>query len=345
MNQNNNDIADVPAMPPQVVLFQMITGYMVSQAIYVAAKLSIADLLAEKPKNIEELAIATQTDAKSLYRVMRALASVNIFTEDVEGVFSLTPMADCLRTDALGSMKAFSVYMGESWHQRAWGEILYSVKTGKISFEHVFNLEPFPYFAANAEAANIFDQAMTSFTSSVAPILASSYDFSSAKKIVDIGGGHGILLVEILKLYTNSSGILFDLPSVIEGANLIKDNNLSERCELVAGNFFESIPKGGDIYIMKHVIHDWDDERSLKILRNCHQSMNENGKVLLFEAVVPEKNIPSFSKILDLEMLLIAGGKERTQKEYCELLENAGFKLINIIQTPSVMNIVEAVRI
>jgi SAM-dependent methyltransferase len=331
--------------PPSELMTQMIMGFMQSQAIYVAAKLGIADLLKDKPKSSAELAEATGVDARSLYRVLRALSSTGIFAETDTDSFGLTPLAETLRSDTPGSMRAMAVYMGEEWHMRPWNDIMYSVQTGRPSFDHIFGQPAFPYLAEHPDDARIFNDAMTSFSASVVEAIVAGYDFSSIERIVDIAGGHGRLISSILKANPQMKGILFDVASVIEGAHpLLASEGVAERCELAAGDFFEAVPGGGDAYIMKHIIHDWDDERALKILQNCHRVMRADGRVLLVEMVVPEGNEPGPGKFIDLEMLLFTGGCERTEDEYAALFKRAGFELTRITPTQSAYSIIEAVR-
>jgi hypothetical protein len=333
-------------LPPPIVLMQMATGYIVSQALYVAAKLKIADLLKDGPRTSAELAQAAGADERFLYRTLRALASFGVFAETEQGSFTLTPTAELLRTDVQGSMHAMVVWMNEPFHWRVFEEMLGAVKTGKLAFEQVFGMEPFPYFVQNPEVARIFDNAMTSFSLISAPAVTAAYDFSSIKKLVDVAGGHGLLISSILKANPHLQGVLFDMPTVIEGAGrLIEEAGVTVRCEKVAGDFFEAVPAGGDAYIMKHIIHDWDDERSLVILRNCHRAMTENGKLLLVEVVIPPGNEPSFGKIMDIEMMLLPGGTERTEAEYRELFAAAGFQLTRVIPTASPASIIEGVRV
>jgi hypothetical protein len=335
-----------PPIPPQAILNQMLMGYVVTQGIYSVAKLNIADKLQDGAKNAEELAQATDSDAPSLFRLMRLLTSFGIFSRDAENRFSLTPVSECLVADRPGSLRDFAIFMGHPDHWRVYGETLYSIQTVKKAAEKVFQMPPWEYLAQNEEFAQVFDRAMTSFTSGIAPAVAAAYDFSKFETLADIGGGHGILLAEILKANPHLQGTLFDQPYVVEGArNRFEKEGLAERCQLVGGNFFESVPQGCDAYLMKHIIHDWDDELAAKILMNCRDAMKVGGTLLLVEMVVAETDEPSFAKILDIEMLLIPGGKERTQQEYDELFEKCGFKLLKVHPTPSPVNIIEAVRI
>jgi ubiquinone/menaquinone biosynthesis C-methylase UbiE len=334
-----------PDVPPSVGMLQMISGFWISRAIYVAAKLGIADQLRDGPKTVDELAAATATHAPSLYRVLRALASVGVFTEVKKRGFALTPLADTLRTDAPGSLRAFAtVELGEE-HYPAWGELLHSVRTGEIAFDRAFGMPVWKFFEQNPGNAKTFNDAMTGFTLAVNDAVLSSYDFSSISKIVDVGGGHGSLIASILKANPKMRGVLFDAPPVIEGArHRLKDEGLAERCEATAGDFFDSVPSGGDAYIVKWIIHDWDDEQSVSILKNCHRAMAENGRLLLVEAVVPDGSEPHFSKYMDLNMLIMTGGRERTEDEYRTLLEASGFKLTRIVPTKSPMSIIEGER-
>jgi len=332
-------------VPPPVAMLQMISGFWISRAIYVAAKLGVADHLSDGYRTIDELAAATGTHAPSLYRVLRALASVGVFTEDGKRGFALTPLAETLRTDVSGSLRAFAtVELGEE-HYPAWGELLHSVRTGEIAFDRAFGMPVWEFFEQNPENAKTFNDAMTGMTLAVNDAVLSSYDFSSIGKIIDVGGGHGSLIASILKAHPEMRGILFDAPPVIEGARCrLQDEGIAERCEAIAGDFFESVPGGGDAYILKWIIHDWDEERSITILKNCHRAMAENGRLLLVEAVVPFGSEPHFSKFIDLNMLVMTGGRERTEDEYRTLFEASGFRLTRIIPTESPMSIIEGER-
>lgn len=333
-------------MPPPAALLQMITSSWVSQAIYVAAKFGIADLLKDGPKSSDELAKATGTHARSLYRVLRALASVGVFAEVEDACFELTPFAAYLQIDVPGSVRALAIMFGEEWHWQPWWNVLHSLKTGKTAFEHVYDIKLFEYLTQNTEAAQVFNEAMTGMTAMFNATITANYDFSYIRKIVEVGGGHGSLIAPILNAYPTMQGVLFDLPSVVIGAKPhIEAEGLAERCEIVGGDFFESVPSGGDAYILKNVIHDWDEEHAIAILKNCHRVMVENGKLLLIETVIPPKNEPSLSKFLDLEILVLAGGCERTEAEYRTLFEAAGFHLTNVITTESPLNVIQGVRV
>jgi O-methyltransferase domain/Dimerisation domain len=331
--------------PASAQLMQMIFAFMVSQAISVVATLGIADLLKDGPKEIDELGRRAGAHPRALYRLLRALASVGVFAEDGERRFRLTPLAEPLRADAPDSLRAFSMFFGADFHLRVWGELLYSVKHGQPAFNHLHNSEVFEYLERSPEHAEIFNNGMTSLSASIADPIVSAYDFSGIRKLVDVGGGHGYLLSAVLKKYPAMQGVLYDAQSVINGAgNVLRTQGVERRCELVAGDFFQSVPPGGDAYVMKHIIHDWEDEKSIQILRNCHGVMNSNGRLLVVEMVLPEGNKPSLGKFLDLEMLVFLRSCERTEKEYRALLDKAGFELARVVPTDTPYSIVEGVR-
>jgi hypothetical protein len=331
--------------PPDAILMQMLFAPLMQRSIGVATKLGIADLLAEKPQTAAELAAKTGTHAPSLYRVLRALVSIGIFSETSDQKFELTQLAELLRKDAPNSMRDVVIMFDEPWLLNAWGELMYSVKTGGIAHDKIQGMSSFEYFAKNAEAGQVFYRSMTTMTLGMIPAVLEAYNFSDVHKIIDIAGGHGLLLSRILKTNPEAKGILFDLPHVVDSAReLLSKEGVSDRVELASGDFFQSVPAGGDAYVLKHIIHDWDDEHSIKLLKNIRAAMNEKGKVLIIEMVVPEGNVPSPSKALDLVMLTMEGGKERTAQEYSELLEASNLKLTRIIPTKSPYSIVEGVR-
>jgi hypothetical protein len=333
-------------LPPAARLTEMIFGFMISQAIAVAANLGIADLLGDGPKHIDELARRAGAHSGALYRLMRALASVGVFAEEGERRFRLSALAEPLRADAPGSLRAFSMYMSAGYHMNAWGELLYSVRHGAPAFDYLNRSGVFEYFQRNPADAEIFNNAMTSLSSSVAEPIVSAYDFSGISKLVDVGGGHGYLLCSVLRRYPRMSGILYDAESVTRGAtSVVRQQGVGDRCELAAGDFFQSVPAGADAYMMKHIIHDWDDEKSARVLGNCHRAMDPKGRVLVIEMVVPEGNVPSPSKLLDLEMLLFLRGYERTEKEFRALFRSAGFELTRVVPTETPYSIIEGVKL
>lgn len=330
------------APPPEAVVMQLIFGKWIAMAMSVAAKLRVADKLTAGPRSITELAAETNTHAPSLYRVLRALASAGVFAEDADGRFCQTPASELLRTEVPGSMRAVADYCGSDWSWRPWGQLLESVRTGRTAFDVVFGEPAFDYLAKHPRESAVFNDGMTGFSSRMAPAVAEAYDFGRFDTIVDVGGGHGHLLCTLLKHYAGPRGIVYDSPHVAEGASTrIAEFGLSDRCRAEGGDFFASVPKGGDAYLMKHIIHDWPDDRATTILRNCRAAAKDRAKVILVEMVIPPGNEPSPGKLLDLEMLVIASGKERTEREYTELLAGAGWTLTRIVSTKSPVVVIE----
>jgi hypothetical protein len=326
---------------PQELLNRMLTGYWISQALYVAAKLGISDLLTPGPRSADDLAQATSTHAPSLYRLLRALASLGVFAEDSAGRFSSTPLAECLRSDAPGSQRALAIMTGEE-HYRAWGELLYSVQTGKPSFDKIYGMPVFDFLSKNVEQAKVFDAAMVGVHGRETSAMTDAYNFTGIAVLADVGGGNGSLLTTVLKKYPAMRGILYDLPQVVERARAnLQAAGLADRCQVIGGSFFESIPKGADAYLMRHIIHDWDDEKSTTILKNVHAALGDGGRLLVVEGVIAPGNEPSFSKLLDLTMLTIPGGKERTEEEFRTLCAAGGFQLTRIVPTQAEVCVIE----
>lgn len=334
-----------PANSAQDVL-DLTTGFWISQAIYVAAKLGVADSLRGGPKSAAELATTCGVHAPSLYRVMRALASLQIFAEDAERKFALTPAAKYLASDGPGSLRAYAIMMGEQWVWRSCGEMLHSVRTGRSGFEHVFGAPVFDYWQSHPEAGGFSMEGLSSRSAAENIAITSAYPFPETGTLVDIGGGQGTLLESLLTRNPNLHALLFDLPHVLERAEpLLQKAHVRTRCDLVSGNFFSSIPSGGDVYILKKVIHDWHDDQARNILKNCRVAIPNHALLLLMELVIPDGSEPSFGKMLDLLMLAYAGGRERTQSEYRDLLVSTDFRLQRIVSTASPISIIEAVPI
>ncbi|MEH1779512.1 MAG: methyltransferase [Nostoc sp.] len=338
MNPNNTDF--------QISPMEWVHAYWVSQCIYVAAKFGIADLLKDGSQHCDTLAAATNTHSDSLYRVLRALASIGIFAETQTRCFELTPLADCLQSNAPDSIRATAILRGEGHYYKSWGNLMYSVQTGKSAFEDLYGMDLFKYNEQNLDQGEIFDQAMSSSKDEYA-LLIEAYDFSSIDKLVDIGGGKGSLLTDILQAYPTIKGVLFDHPDVIDRAkNLLETTVLNNRCQLVGGDFFESVPAGGDAYLLKNVLHNWDDQRAKDILRRCHQAMKEQARLLVIDFIIPSGNDFFAGKFMDVNMLVMCpGGRDRTEAEFEELFKSAGFKLTKIYLTQLDVSIIEGVKI
>jgi hypothetical protein len=326
-----------------VQVIQMLAGRSVSQAISVAAELGIADVLKDAAMHVDELAAATSTHAPSLYRLLRALASVGIFAETENRQFRVTPLAACLRGDAPDSIRNLARWYGVPLILHSWDELLHSVKTGETGVKQALGVtDLFSYMSEHPEQAQIFHDCMSEISRKNAPGIVGAYDFGRFRKIVDVGGSHGLLLSAILQRYPGPQGVVFDLSRVVEGTRrAIAADGLTERCEAVSGNFFEYVPAGADAYVLKQVIHDWDDAPAVAILRNIRQAIPPGGRLLLIEFVIPPANEPSLSKFFDLGMLVVTGGRERNEIEYRDLFAAAGFTLIAIHPTASPQCVIE----
>lgn len=329
-------------LAPADRLQRMLTGAWVGQAIYAAAKLRVADHLKNGPKSAAELAQATGTNEDALYRLLRTLVSLGIFSRQ-DRTFSLNPVAESLLPEHPESKWALAVMFGEE-HFKSWGEILYSVRTGLPAFDHLYGEGIFDYLAKHPEEGKVFDAAMTSVHGRETAAMIEVYDFARFETLVDVGGGNGSLLTRVLQAFPSLKGILYDLPHVVERAKpRLESAGVASRCQTIGGSFFETVPRGGDAYLMRHIIHDWDDARSIQILKNCRAAMPAHGKLLLVESVIPENDEPGFGKLLDLNMLIMPGGKERTESEYAALFAASRLKLSRIVDTPAEVHVVEAV--
>lgn len=333
--------APTPAAAVRVLMEKMSAAW-IAQALAVAAALGIADHLSEGPLDASDLAARCGADGGALYRILRALASQGIFTENAAGRFVLTPLAEPLRDDANNSVRAYVAMAGSQWQWRAWGEMLYSARTGKPAFDRVFGEPVFDYYSSHPDAQRLAAAALTSRSRTENAAIVSAYDFADAD-VFDIGGGEGSLLAEILRVNPDTRGTLFEREPVLASARcLFESADFAARCRLMAGDFFGSVPAGGDIYVLKKVIHDWEDARATAILRNCRRAMEKTARLLLIESIVPPGNEPAYAKLLDLLMLVYAGGRERTAAEYKSLLGEAALTLSRIIPTASGVSILEA---
>jgi hypothetical protein len=335
--------SNINPQPP--ILFQMATGYWLSQAIYVAAKLGLADLLKDGPKSCSALAVATGADEHSLFRLMRALSSARVFAHLQNDSFALASAGESLQSNVPGSLRAIVMSIGEI-HYQAWGDLLHSIQTGSPAFNNVFGTGLFEYLQRNAEAADTFNRGMTDVSSMLAYAVLMAYDFSRISSIVDIGGGQGKLLRCIVQFNPEIKGTVFDLEPAIEMAKQHLGSNVyGGRCSAIAGDFFDSVPEGADAYILCGVIHDWDDDHGIRILKNCRRAMTRNGRLLLVEMVVPDADANSFGKLLDLNMLVMTGGRERTKSEFRTLLAAAGYRLTKIVPTMAPQSVIEAIPV
>ena len=334
--------------PPQVVMINFIFGHWITRIVSVAAELRLADLLKNGPRSVDALAKETGAHAPTLYRLLRALASIGIFAETTGQRFKLTPLAATLQTGIPGSLQGCAITENRKHVWDAWQELLHGVKTGESPFRRAHGVSFFEYLERHPEDLQLFGEYMSGITEPDNRAIAVAYKFSGFGTLVDVAGGHGSMLAAILKANPKLKGVLFDLPSVIARARSDQhatSKSIAKRCTLEAGDIFESVPRGADAYIMKHILHDWDDERSVKILANCRAAMNENGKVLVVDNVIAPGNKPSLGKLLDITMLTYTeGGRERTKAEFAALFKKAGLKLTRVVPTKCPMSIVEGVR-
>ncbi|MFQ5899851.1 MAG: methyltransferase [Candidatus Methylomirabilia bacterium] len=328
---------------PQEVILSMAFGYLPSRAIFVAAELGIADLLRRGAKSIEELAVATGTYTDSLYRLLRMLASHGIFAEDEQGRFHVTPLAAALESGVPGSVRdAVRMVDGPTWN--SCGNLLHAVKSGTPAFDAAFGMGFFDYLAMHPEASARFDASMANFSEGENSIIAAAYDFNRFKQIVDVGGGRGGFIAEVLKAHPSPTGILYDRPEVVVEPTYPRAAGVIERCKVIGGNFWESVPRGGDAYILKRILHDWRDDQAIAILRLCRDAMSDHGRVLTIDAVIPPGNEAHPSKDSDIFMMAMVPGRERSETEFRALYQNAGLKLTNIVPTRSALCIVEGKR-
>jgi hypothetical protein len=331
-------------LPPNMRIFYLSQGLIITTALSLAAELGVADLLANGPRSSDELAQDASCHPRSLYRVLRLLSSVGIFTELPDNRFAMTPLGECLRIGVSGSMRSWLRMAGLNVRLGVFAEALHSVRTGETVFQRATGMEFFDYLAAHTEEGEIFNGAMNDFGQMVSAAVVQAYDFSGISKIIDVGGGHGTQIAAILQSHPQMTGILFDSPYVAEGARKsIAAAGIAHRCETVGGDFFKSVPTGADAYLLRWIIHDWDHERAIAILRNCRQAMEKTSRLLLIEAVIPTGDEPHPGKFLDFIMLTLLGGQERTEEEYKSLLHKAGFRLNIVVPTGSPLSIIEGV--
>ena len=335
------------AVPPEAaaaqLVFQLATGYIASSALYVAVTLKIADRLADGPRAVPDLAAGAGVNEDALFRVLRSLSSLGVFEETSPRTFANNLASSTMRSGAPGSTHPMTLWMADPFHFRVYADIMHSVATGQPAAEKTVGMPVFEYFQRDRELSEVFNDAMTAFSAFVVPAALEAYDFSGIGLLVDVAGGHGQVLASILQKYPGMRGVLFDLEHVIAGAiPRLEQAGVSDRCATATGDFFKAVPEGGDAYIMKHIIHDWDDERALTILGNVKRAMKSGGRVILLESVLTPSNQPDFGKLIDLEMLVMPGGRERTADEFRALFDRAGFPTIRIVPTKSPLSVIEA---
>jgi len=324
-------------MPASAQVLQMLAGKWVSRALSAAADLALADHLKDGPRTTAELAAACGAREREVYRLLRALASVGVFEERAPRQFALTPLAEPLRSDTPDSIRNMARFMAIPMTWRAWEPLTDSIRTGKTGMSQIGVPNPFDYLRDHPEESEIFNAAMTDFSRQAADAVVDAYDFSRFRKLVDVAGGHGALLKTILARNPGLSGVLFDMPHVVAGARA----GLPATCAAESGDFFQAVPAGADGYTLKHIVHDWDDEPAAAILRCCRKAIAPDGRLLVIEMVIPAGNEPHFGKLLDLEMLAIPGGLERTEQEFRQLFATAGFELTAVIPTKSPVSVIE----
>jgi hypothetical protein len=332
-----------PTPPAHTGILQILNGAYVAGAVSCLAQLGIPDLIDSAPKSAEELAKKIGADPQALYRLMRATACVGVLSEGADGKFSQTPMSKVLRSDANPSLRALAIMGGREWHGRGWSELDHCVRTGKQAPEKIYGVSIFEYLKQNPAEAQIFNDAMTDLSTIESPAVADAYNFEGIRSIVDVGGGHGLLLATILKKNAHMKGTLYEMPHVLEGAKNGPLKPIMDRCTFASGDMFSSVPAGADAYIMKYIIHDWPDDACVKILKACRKGVNSGGKLLVVDNVILPGNDFSPGKFLDLQMLIFPSGCERTEKQFRQLFAASGWQLSRIIPTAAANSIVEGV--
>lgn len=326
---------------PGRALFGQLFGDIRLRLIHVVTLLNIADHIAEGNHGVDALAELTGTRADLLYRVMRALAGEGIFRETEDRQFVLTPQAEYLRADREGSLRDFILYLGSDWHYQAWEALPNTLRGGEPSFDLAFGEPLFEHLQKNPERAAVYNRVQHSNSVVTARSVPRSYDFSKFRTVMDVGGGHGLLMVEILRSAPGLTGILFDMPAVSQ-RNLLEDSGVADRCTVIEGSFFGPLPGGADAIVLKNIIHDWDDEQARRILANCRAALKPGGKILVCEVLLPARNEPGLVNLIDLEMLAMSGGQERTEQQYRSLFEGAGLRLGAVYPAAVGMSILEA---
>jgi O-methyltransferase domain len=335
--------AQPQTLPGHVGILQIMNGGHVAGAVACLAQLGIPDLIDGAPKSAGELAGQIGADPQALYRLMRATASVGVLSEGPDGKFSQTPTSTVLRRNATPSLRSFAIMGGREWHGRGWSHLEYCVRTGKQALEKIYGAHIFDFLKQHPSEGQIFHDAMTELSMIDGPAVADAYNFEGIHSIVDVAGGHGFLLATILKGNPHLRGTLYEAPHVVEGAVNGPLQPVMERCTLASGDMFSSVPAGADAYIMKHIIHDWPDDRCIQLLKACRKAVNANGRLLVVDSVIEPGNDFSPGKFLDLQMLIFPSGCERTEKQFHDLFVAAGWLLRRIIPTAATDSIVEGI--
>lgn len=339
MTENTVQLVSLERMQLQ----EMIMGFRTTQLLHVAAKLGIADLLEQGPRPIAALAAACGCRAAELYRILRALSNLGIVRELADGRFELASLGEHLRTHSEGSLRAIAALYGERWIWNAYGNLMHSVRTGEPSFDAEHGSRFFDYLQADEAAGRSFNAAMTSYSAQEISAVTAAYDFTRFHTIADIGGGHGRLLAAILRASRNARGILFDLPGVCSGAQpILEQAAVMNRVTVVSGDFFVAVPRGAQLYVMKSIIHDWNDDAARTILVNCRAAMAPDSRLLLIDRLIGGPNEADEAKLFDVNMLAMLGGRERTDVEYRALLKSAGLRMTRTLATASPLSLIEA---
>jgi hypothetical protein len=329
-------------LSPTRIMYDRVLSIAIQQMLYAVARLNIADLIQAGEPSVEQLAAQTKTDARVLYRVLRALAGEGIFLETEDRHFELTPQAEVLCSDAPNSLRPLLMLIGADWHLQAWSCLDVSLRTGESAFDSAHGEALFDHLQKEPGRSAVYSGAMTGRTGAIARDVVASYDFSKFNTVMDVGGGHGVLLTTILQAHPHLKGVLYDLPGISRAnTEVLDDSGVADRCTIEEGSFFEKVPTGADAIIMKSIIHDWNDEKAREILVKCREAIEPSATLLLCEFIVPGKNQPDLSKLMDLEMLVMSGGAERSEDEYRELLASAGFGLQRVVPTSTAFNVLE----
>lgn len=329
--------------PGNIALLELGTGAWTTAALYSAARLGIADQLAAGPARANDIAARVGADPDGVYRLMRALASRGVFAQRTDGAFTLTRIGQALRSDTEGSLRDMVLFIGHPIRWADWGHLEHSVRTGQTAFAELHGAPFFDYLARDPEFAEVFNRAMTAGSGLADAVALAQYDFTGFRLVADVGGGHGSVLSTILRSAPGAHGVLFDLPAVVANAEpTFTAAGVADRVKITGGSFMESVPEGADAYVMKNIIHDWQDEDAVRILRNIRTAIADGGKLVLLEMVLPERADSFIGLMLDLEMLVTAGGRERTRAEYANLLRRSGFRLTRVLDTVTPLSIIEA---